>query len=88
LEWLIAGLWKFWFVDKGDDMKAELTEEQLTEMGKMWGDWFLSHRTVDDLLKHFSREEVLSRFKPVERLAGLKPQEINEILEFIQNQKR
>jgi hypothetical protein len=69
-------------------MKAELTEEQLTEMGKMWGDWFLSHRTVDEVLKHFPKEEVLSRFNPVERLAGLKPQEMDEIFDFINKQKK
>jgi hypothetical protein len=75
LERVLAGLWQFWFVQKGDDMKSTLTEEQLKQMNEMWGETFLSRLTVEDMLERFSREEILAHLTPAERLAGLKPAE-------------
>jgi hypothetical protein len=52
-------------------MQVELTPEQVTEMGKMWGDLFLKLIPVEDRLAGLT---------PEERLAGLTPEEIERYL--------
>ncbi len=79
LERFVSGLWQFWFVEKGDDMKSTLTAEQVKEMGKMWGDWFLSTLTP---------AERLIGLKPAERLTGLKPEELDEIEKLIKKLRK
>ncbi len=76
LEQFLAGLWEYWFQLKGEDMKIELTPEQVIEMGKMWGDVHLSLLPVEQRLAGLTPHEVLSRFKPEERVRGLTPQDV------------
>ncbi|MEN8220456.1 MAG: hypothetical protein ABFS56_29725 [Pseudomonadota bacterium] len=76
LKWFILGLKGLWFTEKGDDMNLEMTAEQVAELGKIWGNAFLSSLSVEELLEHYDRQKILSQFKPQERLAGLKPQDI------------
>jgi hypothetical protein len=67
-----GGLGELWFFRGGDDMAVELTSEEITEIGKMWGEVFLSSLSV---------EERLAGLKPEERwLAGLKPEEVERYL--------
>jgi len=76
LKWFIAGLWDFWFALKGDDlMNVELTPEEITEMGKMWGQVYLSGLTIEEVLNHFETEKIMSQFKVEDRLVGLNPED-------------
>ncbi len=75
LFWLLQGLWKHWFSKGGEPMKQELTPEQVIEMGKMWGDFYLSNLPPEELLKAVGTEELLKRLGPEERLRGLGPEE-------------
>ncbi len=68
---MLNGLWNLWFLRGGDDMSVVVTPEEVREMGKMWGEHFLSGLSV---------EERLAGLKPEERLAGLKPAEIEQYL--------
>jgi hypothetical protein len=76
LKLFLAGLWEYWFQLIGEDMNIELTPEQLMEMGKMWGDWYLSELSVEQRLAGLAPAERLRGLKPEERLRGLKPQEV------------
>jgi hypothetical protein len=85
LRWFITGLKGFWFTLKGDDMDIEMTAEQIADLGKRWGNAYLSSLPISELLEHYDRQtifaqfkpqEILSLFDPQERLVGLKPQEI------------
>ena len=57
-------------------MKIEVTPEDVTELGKQFGNIWLANLTMDDVLARFESREVLSHFKPVDRLAGLEPKEV------------
>jgi hypothetical protein len=52
LKWFILGLKGLWFTDKGDDMNLEMTPEQVAQLGKIWGDAFLSSLSVEELLEN------------------------------------
>ena len=71
LKWFLAGLWEYWFEAEEQDMTTELTTEQLIEMGKMWGEFYLSNLPA---------EKRLAGLTPKDRLAGLKLEEIEEYL--------
>jgi hypothetical protein len=82
LEWFLTGLWKYWFSKKlgEDEMTIELTPEEITEMGKMWGNSYLSTLKAEDVLPYFEStlkvEDVLPYFKPQEILAHFQPKDI------------
>ena len=85
LKGFISGFWQHWFINQGDDMSIEMTVEQITEMGKFWGNTFFSGLTPKErvaglkpaeVLAEFKPAEVLAEFKPAERVAGLKPAEV------------
>ncbi len=57
-------------------MNLEMTPKQVADLGKIWGNAFLSSLSVEELLEHYDRQKILSQFKPQERLAGLEPQDI------------
>ena len=59
-------------------MKPELTPEEVMEMGKMWGDAYLSS---------LSPEELLKDLKPEDRLRGLSVKEIEAYLRKFKKQK-
>jgi hypothetical protein len=59
LLWLLQGLWNHWFSKGGDPMKHELTPEQVIEMGKMWGDVYLSTLNPEERLRGLGPEELL-----------------------------
>jgi hypothetical protein len=72
-----------------DEMSLELTPEQISEMGKMWGNVYLSGLGVEErlaglslkeVLPHFKLTDVVKHFSPAERLAGLPPEVIEEYL--------
>jgi len=75
LLWFLQGLWNHWFSKGGAPMKQELTPEHIIEMGKMWGDAYLSTLSPEERLKGLKPEECLKWFKPEDRLKGLKPEE-------------
>ena len=56
---LLQGLWKLWFSKGGDFMKQELTPEDVMEMGKMWGDAYLSSLSPEDLVKAVGTEDLV-----------------------------
>ena len=78
LKWFINGLMQIWFnTTIGEEqMKIEVTPEDVTELGKQFGDIWLANLTIDEVLARFEPKEVLSHFKPVERLAGLETKEV------------
>ncbi len=53
----------------------KLTEKQVMEMDKMWGDFFLAHLTPKEVVDHFKKEELLAQFTLADRLAGIKPED-------------
>ncbi|MCP4755678.1 MAG: hypothetical protein GY866_32850 [Proteobacteria bacterium] len=63
----LAGLYNLWFTLGGDEMQTELTPEHVEEMGKLFGEQFLSS---------LPPEERVKGLKPHERVKGLKPEEI------------
>jgi hypothetical protein len=76
LSYFISGLWQHWFVEKEDDeIMKKLTEKQVMEMGKMWGDVFFAHLTPKEVVDHFKKEELLAQFTLADRLAGIKPED-------------
>jgi len=80
LEWFLTGLLQLWFNLTGDDMKGELTPEKVMEMGKQWGDWYLSNLTVEQRLAGLNAEQRLAGLNAEQRLAGLTPEEIENYL--------
>ena len=78
LQCFIHGLIRLWFgIHKGEQkMNVEFTPEEVTELGKQWGEVWLADLSVDDMLAHFGHEKVLSHFKPEEMLPHLKPEEV------------
>ncbi|KPA17185.1 hypothetical protein MHK_002607 [Candidatus Magnetomorum sp. HK-1] len=82
--WFLKGLWKHWFISKGDDMSVKLTDHEIIEMGKMWGDFYLENISPSYALPRFKPKDIWSFFKSKgllktlsakERLEGLKPKE-------------
>jgi hypothetical protein len=61
------------------DMNLDLTPEQVREIGKIWGDTYLST---------LSPEERLAGLKPKERLAGLPLSEIEQLEEQLKKLKQ
>ncbi|KHD05135.1 hypothetical protein PN36_09980 [Candidatus Thiomargarita nelsonii] len=57
-------------------MSLELTPKQITEMGKMWGDVYLSGLGVDERLAGLPPKEVMSHFKPQDVLPYFKAQDV------------
>jgi hypothetical protein len=51
LTWLLKGLWELWFSRGGVFMVRELTPEKVIEMGKMWGNLYLSSLPPEKRLK-------------------------------------
>jgi len=74
LKWFLAGLWEYWFSLEENEMSLELTPKQITEMGKMWGDVYLSGLGVDERLAGLPPKEVMSHFKAQDVLPYFKPQ--------------
>jgi hypothetical protein len=77
-------------------MSIDITPEDVTELGKQLGEFWLAGLTVDDLLARFGPEEVLPHFKPADRLAGLtlperladfKPEELEDYLKQLKKQQ-
>ncbi len=60
LEWFLAGLYEYWFDKQGEDMKRELTTERVIELGKIWGETYLSTLKTEDLLPYLKPEDVLA----------------------------
>ncbi|KHD09143.1 hypothetical protein PN36_12740 [Candidatus Thiomargarita nelsonii] len=79
-------------------MDIEMTAEQVADLGKRWGNAYLSSLPVDELLDNYDRrqkilaqlkpQEILSQFKPQERLTGLKPQELDELEDYFEKRKQ
>jgi len=86
--WFMQGLWNHWFYMGGDDMKYELTSDQVMEIGKMWGDIYLSVIPVEKRLAGLKPEDRLAGLKPEDRLAGLSVKEIEEYLRKIKSRKK
>jgi len=70
LQWFIVGLKAFWFSSKkGGRMKIEMTPQMVTEMGKEWGEVYLSAMPAKERLAGLKPAEIFSGFTPTERLA-------------------
>ncbi len=77
LNLFLSGLRKHWFEEKKEyKMNTELTPESLIEMGKSWGEFYLSHLNAEERLAGLDAEERLAGLGTKERLAGLKTREI------------
>jgi len=59
LLWFLQGLWKHRFSKGGVFMKQELTPEDVIEMGKMWGDTYLSSLSAEDIVKAVGTEDLV-----------------------------
>jgi len=88
LEYFLTGLWKYWFDDIGEsEMSIELTPEEVTKIGKMWGKSYLSMLNVEERLAGLKPQDVLTAFKPQELLTALNPQEIEDYLNQLKSSK-
>jgi len=67
-------------------MSLELTPKQITEMGKMWGDVYLSGLGVDERLAGLPPKDVLPYFKP--QLAKLSLDEIKALEKYLSQLKQ
>ena len=70
LQWFLAGLNTLLFSTKGEHMKIKLTPEMVMEMGKEWGQVYLSSLPA---------KERLAGLTPKDRLAGLTPKQLDEL---------
>jgi len=59
LLWFLQGLWKHWFSKGGAPMKQELTPEQVMEMGRMWGDVYLSTLSAEKVVRAVGTEDIV-----------------------------
>ncbi len=71
LKWVVEGLMNFWFVIKGDDMKAELTSEKVVEFGKMFEDAVISGMSPKEILSKCDKEKFEDAV-----ISGMSPKEI------------
>jgi hypothetical protein len=78
LKWFLAGLWEYWFSLEEDEMSLELTPEQISEMGKMWGNVYLSGLGVEERLAGLSLKEVLPHFKLTDVVKHFSPAKVVE----------
>ena len=98
LEWFLTGLWKYWFSNLGEhNMAIELTPEQVTEIGKVWGNLYLSTLGAKEVVSRFQPQEILSQFQPQEILSkidhqeilkGLSRQEVEDYLQQLKEQEK
>jgi hypothetical protein len=104
LYWFLNGLLKLYFQKRGlNEMRIELTPEDVTEVGKMWDNTLLQRLSVEQrlqgidpeiILNHFDIAERLRGIEPEERLRGLEPEErlkglsLKEIEAYLQKLKR
>ncbi|QTA93618.1 hypothetical protein [Desulfonema magnum] len=94
LLWFLQGLWKHWFFKGGAPMKQELTPEEVIEMGKIWGDIYLSTLPPEERLKGLGPEERLRGLGPKElvRAVGieelLKGMSVKEIEAYLRKRKK
>jgi hypothetical protein len=76
------------------DMTSELTPEQVSEIGKIWGKAYLSSLKPEERLIGLKPEERLIGLKPEERFIGLKPEErfaglsVEEIEAYLKQRKQ
>ncbi len=68
-------------------MQQELTPERVMEMGKMWGEKYLSLLSPEERLAGLKPEERLTGLKLEERLDGLPIKEIRAYLHKLENKK-
>ena len=83
LNQLLHGLRKLWFLKGGafmEQMGQELTPEIVIEMGKEWGDLYLSSLPPEERLKGLGPEERLKGLGPEEILKCLSAEEIEAYL--------
>ncbi len=72
LEWLLSGLWKCWFIEAEEKiMKFEVTPEDVVEMGKVFGDAYLSALDPEQRLKGLAPEERMEGLAAQDRVEGL-----------------
>ncbi|MEN8218945.1 MAG: hypothetical protein ABFS56_21755 [Pseudomonadota bacterium] len=69
-------------------MDIEMTAEQIADLGKRWGNAYLSSLPVDELLDNYDRQKILSQFDSQEILAGLKPQQLDELEDYFEKRKQ
>jgi hypothetical protein len=81
--WLLHGLWGHLFAIGGELMQNDLTPEQLTEWGKIWGEKLIATLPVEKRLAGVKPEEILRYYKPEDLFASLKPEEIEQYLRKI-----
>ena len=68
-------------------MKMELTPEIVMEMGKEWGEVYLSSMPAAEILSHFEPQQRLAGLEPKEILAGLQPQVLDELVTYLNKHK-
>ena len=64
-------------------MQIDLTPEYITELGKIWGEAFLTNIPVEQRLAGLKPEDVVRNYRVEEILASLKPEEIERYLRKI-----
>jgi len=91
LVWFLQGLWKHWFSKGGAPMKQELTPEQVMEMGKMWGDVYLSTLSPEDFVKAAGTENIVKTVgtENIVKVIGLlKGMSVKEIEAYLRKRKK
>ncbi len=97
LQWFLAGLKSVLFSSKGEKMKMGITPEMVMEIGKEWGEVFLSSMPAEEIGKQWgevflssmpAEEILLAGLKPEERLAGLEPQALDELAAILNKRQQ
>lgn len=82
MEYFLSGLWGHWFNHMGEFDMRELTAEQLIEMGKFWGESYLSTLSPKERLMGMDEKEILSEVDHQKILANLDAKERLEGLDI------
>ncbi len=86
LDRFLLGLWRHWFNDEGEfKMSTELTSEKVMEMGKFWGESYLSLLNPKERLAGLNAKERVDGLNVKERMTGLSIEELETYLQQIKS---
>ncbi len=69
-------------------VELNLTPEEITELGKEWGEAMLAGLPFDDMLSRYGKKEWLSRFTMDELLSQFSAEEIKSYLEKLKQKQQ
>ncbi len=80
----MAGLFGLWFTIGGDKMDTDITPEHVQEMGKIFGEHFLSSLPPEERVKGLKPRDRVKGLEPNEVLSVYKPEDIRAFLDQLE----